>query len=313
MSGTAVARPSPTRTSRARLAWSGLLSLVIPGLGQVYARSWRLGAILMLAAWSVDAGTRVLTSFAGPTPLNAALMIVLVGALLLGLHIGTAVDAIRRARRMTDRPRPGWMRSTWLAAIVFLTLSIALQATCPIGWRSFSIPAGSSMPTLLIGDVLLADVRYAGQMPERGDVVIFHYPRDQTVDYVKRVIGLPGDHVQLTNGMLYLNGARIFREPAGDFVSNEDGIRMLLKRYKEILPNGRTYYILKATDQGEINNTPVYVVPPGTFFTLGDNRDNSADSRFLNGVGYVPVAHLVGTARVVYWAHDWSRLFTSVD
>ncbi len=185
-------------------------------------------------------------------------------------------------------------------------------------FEPFNIPSGSMIPTLLVGDYLFVakysygfsrfsfpfspdwfSGRVFGSVPHRGDVVVFRYPPDPSEDYIKRVIGLPGDHVQVREGQLYINGQLVPREPAGDYVTDEDGIHMVLRRYKEDLPGGVGHYILKATDQGDMNNTNEYVVPTNELMVLGDNRDNSADSRFW---GYVPMENLVGKAEVLFFS-----------
>jgi len=190
-------------------------------------------------------------------------------------------------------------------------------------FEPFNIPSGSMIPTLLVGDYLFVSKysygysqysmpfaswwpafpggRIFASVPHRGDVVVFRYPPDPSEDYIKRVIGLPGDHIQLRDGQLYINGQEVARQPAGDYVTDEEGIHMALRRYREDLPGGVQHYIVKATDQGEMNNTGEYVVPKNEIFVLGDNRDNSADSRFW---GYVPMANLVGRAQVIFFSID---------
>lgn len=187
-------------------------------------------------------------------------------------------------------------------------------------FEPFNIPSGSMIPTLLVGDYLFVakysygfshfsfpfspdwfSGRIFESVPHRGDVVVFRYPPDPSEDYIKRVIGLPGDHVQVREGQLYINGQLVPRAPAGDYVTDEDGIHMVLRRYREDLPGGVDHYLLKATDQGDMNNTNEYVVPPDELMVLGDNRDNSADSRFW---GYVPMENLVGKAKVIFFSID---------
>jgi signal peptidase I len=187
-------------------------------------------------------------------------------------------------------------------------------------FEPFNIPSGSMIPTLLVGDYLFVSKysfgysrysfpfspdmfsgRVLGSVPHRGEVVVFRYPPDPSEDYIKRVIGLPGDRVQVTDGQLYINGQEVPRQPSGEYVTNEDGIRLVLRRYVENLPGGADLFILKATDQGEANNTPTYVVPPHELFVLGDNRDNSADSRFW---GFVPMQNLVGAAEVIFFSFN---------
>ena len=189
-----------------------------------------------------------------------------------------------------------------------------------VAFEPFNIPSGSMIPTLLVGDYLfvskysygyshfslplspsLFSGRIFGRLPKAGDVVVFKLPRDPSQDYIKRVIGLPGDRIQMKGGELYINGQEVQRKPAGEYMAEGEGPRMLLKRYLEILPDGREHYILKATDHdGPLDNTPEYKVPPGDLFMMGDNRDNSLDSRVMNAVGFVPVENLVGRAEFIF-------------
>jgi signal peptidase I len=187
----------------------------------------------------------------------------------------------------------------------------------------FDIPSGSMIPTLLIGDYLfvskfsygysryslplsppLFSGRIFGSLPRRGDVAVFKLPRDPSIDYIKRIIGLPGDTIQMKDGQLYINGAQVPRTPDGDYTDDSEGPPIILRRYIETLPNGVKHPILKASDDGPLDNTPEYHVPPGCVFAMGDNRDNSQDSRVLNAVGYIPVENLVGRAEVLFFSID---------
>ncbi len=231
--------------------------------------------------------------------------------------------------------------------VVFQALLIALVFRTFL-FHPFNIPSGSMRPTLLEGDYLFVSKfsygysRYsfpfgpplfAGRVwagePKRGDVAVFKLPTDNDTDYIKRVIGLPGDRLQMIGGVLHINGKPVKRERVGDFVETEEGSTMRVTRYRETLPNGVSYETLDLVENGIGDNTQEYVVPPGHFFMMGDNRDNSTDSRFLSRVGYVPFENLVGRANIIFfsvkdgahawevwrwpWTVRWDRLFHSVQ
>ena len=288
---------APSHADWPRALWGVLLSLFFPGLGQIYARSWRLGVILLAISVLLLAGIRLLTRLVPPLPGYCVLGLGLLVCLIL-FELAAAADAALRMRGRHARPRPAWARSTWFAGIVSLAVSTGLGVMTPVGWRPFSIPSGSNLPTILVGDRVVTDIRDPGIMPDRGDIVFFKFPRDPSVTYVKRVVGLPGDRIRIEHGQLSINGQPVPREAAGTFVADDDGLRMSYQRYIEVLPNGRRYAVLQVTGTGAFNNTPEYHVPPDTFFVLGDNRDNSADSR-MTMVGYIPVQNLIGRGGTV--------------
>ncbi len=230
--------------------------------------------------------------------------------------------------------------------VVFHALLIALVIQT-FAFKLFNIPSGSMMGTLLIGDYLfvskysygysryslpLSLPLFSGRIfsvePQRGDVVVFRLPKDDTTDYIKRVIGLPGDRIQMIEGLLHINGVPVKRERVADFIDDENGGAERVRRWRETLPNGVSYRSLDLQDNGFLDNTQEYLVPPGHYFMMGDNRDNSADSRVLSAVGYVPFENLVGKAQIIFfsigdgepawhiwsWPRSvrWSRLFTMV-
>jgi signal peptidase I len=232
--------------------------------------------------------------------------------------------------------------------VIFHALIIAVVIRTFL-FQPFNIPSGSMESTLLVGDFLfvskytygythyslpfsppLFSGRIFGSEPKRGDVVVFRLPKDDSVDYIKRVIGLPGDTIQMIDGVLHINGEAVKREPAPDFIDTDQSPPVRIKRWRETLPNGVSYTTLQQYESttGGYDRTPPYVVPVGHFFMMGDNRQNSQDSRVLSAVGYVPFENIIGRAEVIFfsmgegghawqvwrwpWAVRWSRLFTIV-
>jgi signal peptidase I len=193
-------------------------------------------------------------------------------------------------------------------------------------YQPFNIPSGSMIPTLLVGDYLfvskfsygyskyslpfspnLFSGRILSREPARGDVVVFKLPKDNETDYIKRLVGLPGDKIQMINGVLHINGKAVERRRIEDFVWTEDGRERRAPRYRETMSNGVSYDTLDLTPNGEVDNTPVFEVPADHFFMMGDNRDNSTDSRFFTGrggVGYVPRENLIGRAEIIFFSID---------
>ncbi len=188
-----------------------------------------------------------------------------------------------------------------------------------VAYEPFHIPSGSMLNTLYKGDYIFVSKlsygysRYSFPFgfewfegrkfrtaPERGDVVVFRLPSDPRVDYIKRLIGLPGDQIQVKNGLLYINGEAV-KATHESFIEvpKEDGGMQSAELLHEILPNGVTHNILNTYDNGMVDNTPVHTVPAGHYFFMGDNRDNSLDSRYLDKVGFVPEENLIGRAEIV--------------
>ncbi len=215
-------------------------------------------------------------------------------------------------------------------------------------WQPFNIPTGSMVDTLLVGDYVwvnkyaygysryslpfglpLISGRIFAAEPQRGDIVVFKLPRDNSTDYIKRVVGLPGDRVQVKKGILYINGEaapQSFVEAVE--VDGPFGAKKEAKRYRETLPGGRSHDIIDTYEASAGDNTREFLVPQGNYFMMGDNRDNSTDSR-SDDVGYVPNVNLVGRAEAIFFSADgsagflefwkwpsavrWERIFRSLE
>jgi signal peptidase I len=189
-------------------------------------------------------------------------------------------------------------------------------------FEPFNIPSGSMKSTLLVGDYLFVsklsygysrytfpwgiipfDGRIFAGEPKRGDVVVFKPPRDPSTDYIKRVIGLPGDRIEVHNGIVSINSQAAPQTPAGEYAG--PGESRPKPRYEEALPNGVKHYVLHWERQGDLDNVGPFEVPAGHYFMMGDNRDESLDSRvpaWQRGVGFVPEQNLVGRANILFFS-----------
>ena len=255
-------------------------------------------------------------------------------------------DVPNKEKMSKEEQGDGWgeILRTMIYAII---IALGIRT---IAFEPFNIPSKSMEPTLLVGDYLFVSKyaygysRYSipfglplfkGRIFEspvkRGDVAVFKWPFDNSTDYIKRIVGVPGDHIQVRNGILYINDQEVKRTRVDDFIEKgEDGSPHHVAEYLETMPNGVSYDVLDREPDNELDNTRVFTVPPDHYFAMGDNRDNSADSRLElpRGVGFVPAENLVGRAEVLFFSTDgsarwwqfwkwptatrWSRMFTSL-
>lgn len=246
----------------------------------------------------------------------------------------------------TKKSRSGGFSDTIRVVIHALILAMIVRV---FFYQPFNIPSGSMIPTLLIGDYLfvskfsygysrysfpfspdLFEGRVWASEPKRGDVAVFKLPRDNETDYIKRVVGLPGDEIQMVSGVLHINGKAVIRKRVDDFIIRDAfGNVRRVAQYEETLPNGVKYPTLDLTQRGLGDNTGVYKVPEGHYFMMGDNRDNSTDSRATGKVGYVPLENFIGRAEIIFFSAGgdaafwefwrwpgsirWGRFFQLVD
>jgi signal peptidase I len=218
----------------------------------------------------------------------------------------------------------GWIKTLFDLACILLVMSAAKTAIA----EPYYVPSGSMEPTLMIGDELLAakyaygystaslplfmtlpdSKRVMGKLPQRGDVVVFRWPGDHSQIWVKRVIGLPGDRIAVHAGRVSINGEPVGLKPVGEgHAENEDGSKMPAQRFIETLPGNREHAVFKLVAHSPYDDMAEIVVPPDHLFVMGDNRDNSADSRVplrAGGVGLLPVADLVGQVDAVIGSWD---------
>jgi len=218
------------------------------------------------------------------------------------------------------RTRTGSGRTFHVHIATVLLALLMVHGLAGMFWTRL-VPSGSMKPTLYDGDYLLGFPKDETELPARGDVMVFRVPTDGGTDYIKRVVGLPGDQVQMLNGVLHIDGRPVRRERIGAFSETGAGTQAFV-RWRETLPNGVSYETINHTEPNFLGNTAVFTVPPGQYFVLGDNRDNSVDSR-MSKIGFVPARNFVGRAALVYFSIDheatsvfttvrWSRLFTIV-
>ncbi len=210
---------------------------------------------------------------------------------------------------------------------IFLAIFIALLIRSFL-FEPFNIPSGSMKPNLLVGDFIFVSKYSYGyskhslpfsipiipnkifsEEPKRGDVVVFKTPENNRTDYIKRVIGLPGDKIRVLDGQIIINNNKILRQKMDDFIDNDKDVNVKrVRKYKEYFFE-KEIEVLDLVDSGMVDNTIEYKVPNNHFFVMGDNRDNSQDSRFINTVGFIPFENLVGKAQFIFFSLENSRFF----
>ena len=233
-----------------------------------------------------------------------------------------AADKPRAKAKPAKREESLWdivKTVVWVVGVVLIVRTFLFEP--------FNIPSGSMKPTLLVGDFVFVSKfsygyskysfpwfhppfsgRVFGSVPTRGDVAVFKLPRDPSIDYIKRIVGLPGDRMQMIEGVLYINDKPVKMQRIEDGYDTDPHLpQHSVEQFIETLPNGVQHPIFKHQGENPLDNTAVFTVPEGYVFAMGDNRDNSLDSRVPpheSGVGFVPLENLVGRAEIRWFSYD---------
>jgi signal peptidase I len=309
-----VSGPPVAVTKRRRWFLAAPLSFFCPGLGQIYNGQARRGLKIFIGLQLVVLATILVSHWMSASIALFAAFFGLV-AIVMALQLFATIDAAVRAWRLKSIELRRFNR-VW---VYLLALAIGFASnealTSSLNFGAWNIPSGAMLPTLQIGDHLFADKRYfAGHEAQYGDLVVFKLPTDGKTDYIKRIVGLPGDTIQMIGGRLHINGKAVERTRIHDEVQQRGAMTVLVPQYIETLPGGRSYRIREERgDEGMLDNTPSYMVPADHYFAMGDNRDNSQDSRVLSEVGFVPRANLRDRPGFVYWSRDRSRIGLRVE
>ncbi|MEQ8666915.1 MAG: signal peptidase I [Rhodospirillales bacterium] len=284
-----------------RRPWvAALLSLFFPGLGQLYCGELKrclkfVGALAILAIIAE-------ISFISTRDIRAAFVLWILGGWIV--FIVGAIDAWRLAKRRNPFILCAYNRwYVYVVAAVSMSALMWIEETLVVQIDRFSNASHSMEPSMLKDETWAARMCNRGScVPERGQVIVFEHPEEPGVDYVKRLIALPGETVQMVSGRLFINGDEVARKAVS---ASEEG----LTRYRETLPNGCSYEIYEQSDDQEQDDTGLFVVPSDSVFVLGDNRDRSKDSRY-EAMGPVTIGNIKGVAGFITWSKDIVRIGT---
>lgn len=291
---------------KARKPWAAaIIALLLgPTIGCFYLNKGKLGLYYLALTILV-----AITSFAGAQfDIINANPIDIINFILTALQIIGAMHCFLIAKRKTYSLPMKWY-SRWYALLaIILVPMIPAAAFRHYFYEPFHIPASSMSPNVNKGDYLFVEkFAYNHSLPSRGDVVVF---KANNVSFIKRVIGLPGDRVQIKDSLLYINDVQVPRKQVEDYRSQEQSGERSANQFIETLPEGKEVRVLDESHNSPFDNTQVFNVPADHYFVLGDNRDNSRDSRDQQGIGFVPLENITGKASVILWNDNARKLMS---
>lgn len=290
--------------------WVALLLFVFAACGYLYVgRPVRYLASLLYFTFFIG------MLFVGPSEwLSQPLVFITFCLVALGIALFMVIDQIRLSLNQPNYVLR-WYNRWWiylgcfLIGAVYSFLPEILGGSGAQAVRTFSIPSVSGTPAVQLGDYIVVNNKaYQTAAPARGDVAVFSLPRDKATIWIKRIVGLPGDRIQMKNGQLFINDTAARREPAGAFPWPD---KPPTPQFTEHMPEGRSFLVLDLGPSAG-DNTKVLTVPAGHYFLIGDNRDNSSDSRFPQ-IGMVPRAHILGRATGIIFARDFRRIGSLIN
>lgn len=281
---------------------AAFFSLIVPGLGQLYNTQLKLAVFYFMIGCI---GTAIVLHFRMLATIEGLFLFCFLFLVMIAGVIHAGISAYRLS--------PVTLQSYNKKYIYILILVVGVLTSYfssediyenPV---HFNVPSLSMTPTLEIGETFIINRDVADY--DYGDIIVFKLPSDPSIDYVKRLVGKPGDKIQYKDGVLYINEKAVPRHSLGKTrQGGMVGLKTVSEMYQQILPNGAKFEILEFADIYPLDNTPAYTVPEGHVFVLGDNRDNSMDSRVMNMVGFVPIKNIRGKAQFIWWTYDFSRI-----
>ena len=281
---------------------AAFFSLIVPGLGQLYNTQLKLAIFYFMIGCigtAVVLYSSLIATIEGLLLFCLIFLIMVVGV----IHAGISAYKLSPVELQTYNKKRIYILIIAVGVLISYFSSDDLYEN-PI---HFNVPSVSMAPTLNVGETFIINSDVTDY--DYGDIIVFKLPSDPSVDYVKRLIGKPGDKIQYKKGLLYLNEKAVSRHSLGKTrQGGMVGLKTVSEMYQQVLPNGAKFKILEFADIYPLDNTPAYTVPEGHVFVLGDNRDNSMDSRVMDMVGFVSIENIRGKAAFVWWTHDFSRI-----